>query len=183
MLLHELGHGLAALALTEGDVSIRMRGAGLAGGTASYDGAHLRGRRSEVLIAAAGSAVSLVAAGVLWLALLNTDSFSLVITAGALTATMQFVTSALPVRYGAGLGGPADSDGRVIWRVLTGAPPGGLEREMRKLGEPERPVRPIFVVLLVLIGVLALLLDLWLALALGVLFGLAAVSQRRDTGR
>jgi hypothetical protein len=23
--------------------------------------------------------------------------------------------------HGAGLGGPADSDGRVIWRVLTGA--------------------------------------------------------------
>jgi hypothetical protein len=43
---------------------------------------------------------------------------------GASAASLQFVFSALPVRYGRGLGGPADSDGRAIWRMLTGAPPG-----------------------------------------------------------
>jgi hypothetical protein len=40
-----------------------------------------------------------------------------------------------------------DSDGRVIWRILTGAPPGGIERELRRQGEPEPGARPVFVVL------------------------------------
>ena len=64
------------------------------------------------------------------------------------------------------LGGPADSDGRVIWRVLTGAPPGGIERELRRVGEPERAARPVFVVLLVLVAVLAVVMDPVLGLAL-----------------
>jgi hypothetical protein len=89
----------------------------------------------------------------------------------------------LPVRYGAGLGGPADSDGRVIWRVLTGSPPGGVERELRRLGEPERVAHPVAVVLLVLIAALAFLLEPRLAVGLAVLLGLAFLLQQREARR
>jgi hypothetical protein len=100
--------------------------------------------------------------------------------AGAFVATLHFVTSALPLRYGAGLGGPNDTDGRVIWRVLTGAPPGGIERELRRLGKPERAAHPLFVVLLVPIVVLSFVIDPLLGLGLVGIFGLAALMQRTD---
>jgi hypothetical protein len=176
--IHELGHGLAALAVTDGEVSIRLRTLGLAGGFATYDSSRLRRASSEALIAAAGPAASLVAAVVLWYAWLGTNDGSVILAAGAAGATFQFVATAIPVHYGAGLGGPAESDGRVIWRVLTGAPPGGIERELRRLQEPERAVRPLFAGLLVLIGVLALALNPVLAVALVITFGLAALMQR-----
>jgi hypothetical protein len=102
---------------------------------------------------------------------------------GAWVATLQFVTSALPRRYGAGLGGPADSDGRVIWRVLTGAPPGGIERELRRVGERERAMRPAFVAPLVLIGALVVWVDPTVVLWLAGLFGAAILLQRSDTRR
>jgi len=42
VLLHELGHALAAMALTDGEVSIQMRGAGMFGGSATYEDARIR---------------------------------------------------------------------------------------------------------------------------------------------
>jgi hypothetical protein len=120
---------------------------------------------------------------VLWLAWLGSGSDSLVtlVGGGAWVATLQFVTSALPLRYGAGLGGPADSDGRVIWRVLTGAPPGGVERELRRLGKREPAVRPAFVAVFGLVGVVGLWLDPVIVLWLAGLFGAAILLQRSDT--
>jgi hypothetical protein len=185
VLLHEAAHAFAALALTDGDVSISMRGAGLLGGSASYEPASLRHRRDEAWIAAAGPAATLLAAAVLWLAWLGSgsDSLTTVVGVGATVATAQFVTSALPLHYGAGLGGPADSDGRVIWRVLTGAPPGGIERELRRAGERERVIRPAFAVVLGLVGVVGLWVDPVIVLLLAGLFGAAALLQWSDPRR
>lgn len=181
VLLHELGHVAAAMALSDGEVELELHAGGLFGGTVSFDPARIRRARSEAWIAAAGPAVTLAVALVLWLAWLGSEADSLVtlLGAGAFSATLQFVTTAVPLRYGAGLGGPADSDGRVIWRVLTGAPPGGLERELRRQGEPEPGARPAFVVLLAVAGVLALLADPWLLAGLAALFGLAMLLQRK----
>jgi hypothetical protein len=124
VLLHEAAHACAALALTDGEVSISMRGAGVLGGSVSYQPASLRHPHDEAWIAAAGPAATFLAATVLWVAWLGSgsDSLTTVVGVGASIATTQFVTSALPLRYGAGVGGPGDSDGRVIWRDLTGAP-------------------------------------------------------------
>jgi hypothetical protein len=183
VLLHEAAHAFAALALTDGEVSISLRGAGILGGSASFDSSTLRHPRSEAWIAAAGPAATFLAATVLWLACLGSGSDSLVtlVGGGAWVATLQFVTSALPLRYGAGLGGPADSDGRVIWRVLTGAPPGGVERELRRLGKREPAVRPAFVAVFGLVGVVGLWLDRVIVLWLAGLFGAAILLQRSDT--
>jgi hypothetical protein len=156
-----------------------MRGAGLFGGAVHYEPAALRHGRGEAWIAAAGPAVTLVAAVILWVAWRDSGAESLVtvLGAGAFSATLQLFTSVVPFRYGAGLGGPADSDGRVIWRVLTGAPPGGIERELRRASEPEPAARPIFVVLLVAIGALCFAMDPMLGLALIGLFGAGAFLQ------
>ncbi len=185
VLLHEAAHAFAALALTDGEVSIHMRGAGLLGGSATYEPESLRHRRDEAWIAAAGPAATLVCAAVLWLAWLGSGSDSLVtvLGVGAGAATLMFGTSALPLRYGAGLGGPADSDGRVIWRVLMGTPSGGLERELRRVGEPERAMRPAFVALLVICGALGLWVDPTVVLWLAGLFGAAVLLQRSDMRR
>jgi hypothetical protein len=184
VLLHELGHALTAMALTDGGVSVELRKAGLMGGAATYDG-ELRYRRAEAWIAAAGPAVSLAVAAVLWFAWVKSgaDSVVTLLGAGALGATFQFFTSALPLRYGAGLGGPADSDGRVIWRVLTGAPPGGIDRELRGLGEPERIAHPVALVLIVLVAALAFVLEPMLAVGLAFLFGVAFLLQLSEARR
>jgi hypothetical protein len=181
VLLHELGHAFAAMALTDGEVEIDMRGAGVLGGSVSYEPARIRRPRDEAWIAAAGPAVTLVAAAVLWLAWLGSgaDSLVTILGAGAFTATLQLAISALPFRYGAGLGGPADSDGRAIWRILRGAPPGGLERELRRQGEPEPAARPVFVLVLVAVGAIALLVDPWLVAGLAAVFGAATLMQRK----
>ena len=183
VLLHEAAYAFAALALSDGEVSISMRGAGLLGGSATYEPASLRHARHEAWIAAAGPAATLLVAAVLWFAWFGSgsDSIMTVIGVGATVASAQFVTSALPLRYGAGLGGPADSDGRVIWRVLTGAPPGGIERELRRAGERERVIRPAFAVVLGLVGVVAVWVDPVIVLWLAVLFGAAVLLQRSDT--
>jgi hypothetical protein len=183
VLLHELGHGLAALALTDGDVSLKLSRFGLVGGAAAYEPERLRRPRAEAWIAAAGPAVTLAAALALGAAWLGADAGfgAAVLRAGALAAALQLLVSILPVRYGAGLGG-GESDGRVIWRVLTGAPPGGIEREERLLGEPERAVRPAFAALLAVAGALALLVDPWLCAGLAAMFGAAVLLQRKDVG-
>jgi hypothetical protein len=185
VLLHELGHALAAILLTDGDVELDVRGAGVLGGKVTYEASRIRRPRDEAWIAAAGPAVSLVLAVVLWLAWLGSGATSLVtiVGAGAFSATLQFFTSALPLRYGAGLGGPADSDGRVIWRVLTGAPPGGIERELRRAGEPEPVIRPRSLAALVLVFLLAVLVSPGLALTLVVMLAVGALLQRYEARR
>jgi hypothetical protein len=178
VVLHEAGHAFVALALTDGEVSMHMRGGGMLGGSVTYEESTLRRARDAAWIAAAGPAVTLAVAVVLWNVGLATG-LGMVAWTGALLATVQFFTTALPLRYGAGLGGPADSDGRVIWRVLTGAPPGGIERELRHVGEPERAARPVFVFVLVAVGVLAVVLDPVMGAALVGLFGSAAILQSK----
>ena len=182
VVLHEAGHAVAAVALTDGEVSISLHGAGVLGGSVTYDPATLRRARGEAWIAAAGPAVTLVAAVVLWTAWLGSgaSTFVTVIGAGAWVATLQLACSALPIRYGAGLGGPGDSDGRVIWRVLTGEPPGGIDRELRRIGKPERAARPVFVLVLVPIVGISLWVEPVTALWLAGLFGLAVLMQKTD---
>lgn len=180
VVLHEVAHGLAALALTRGPVSIELHRGGLSGGSAIYEPDRRRHARAEALIAAAGPAVSLLAAVVLWAAWIGEGPgfVQRVLGVGAAVATGQFLLSALPLRYGAGLGPPSDSDGRVIWRVLTGAPPGGIERELERSLKPERAARPVFVVLLALAGVLAFMVDPVSGVALTVVFAGALFLQR-----
>lgn len=148
-------------------------------GECSYDAAALRSPRAEAWIAAAGPAVSLaLAMGLGWgavasgLDLQGTEIPTNVLLVGSFGALMQFLFSALPIRYGAGLGDRAgESDGRAIWRIVTGAPPGGVAREERRLGRPERAARPAFVVLGLLIAVLAVAVDPPLGAILVAVFG------------
>jgi hypothetical protein len=86
--------------------------------------------------------------------------------------------AALPIRYSAGMGTPTDSDGRAIWRILTGAPPGGLDRELARAGRPEPPMRRGFAVVLAVVAGLILFVDARMVLELAALFGIAAVLQR-----
>jgi hypothetical protein len=190
MLVHELGHALAALAVTDGEVRIGMRStpSGLMVGECTYEPAGLRHPRAEALIAAAGPLVSLLSALVLAFGSLKSGAgtpeggvAAHVLMVGAVTAFLQFVVSALPVRYGAGLGGgAADSDGRAVWRILTGAPPGGVGREERRLGRPERAIRPAFVAPLLVVAALVLIVDPLMVLLLVALFALAWRDQRSD---
>jgi hypothetical protein len=114
-------------------------------GTCTYDATTLRRPRPRAWIAAAGPAASLISAALLWVV----DGAGYVALTGALTGTGIFLFSAIPVRYGAGIGGEAgDSDGLVVWRVLTGGPPGGPAREERRRRGPERAMRPLFMILL-----------------------------------
>jgi hypothetical protein len=185
VLLHELGHALAAILLTDGEVELDVRGAGILGGKVTYESSPIRHSRDEAWIAAAGPAATLVVVLILWIVWFGSGATSLVtiVGAGAFSATLQFFTSALPLRYGAGLGGPADSDGRVIWRVLTGAPPGGIERELQRVGDPEPWIRPGYLATLVVVFLLAILVSPGLALALVVMFGIGALLQRYEARR
>jgi hypothetical protein len=176
-LLHEVGHALAALALTDGEVKIRM-GWWFGFGECTYDASRPRTPRAEAWIAAAGPAVSLGCSVVLiWVVLTRpTGAF---VQVGAVCALLAFLLSALPVRYGPGLGDPgAESDGRAVWRILTGAPPGGVAREQARLERQERAVRPLFAAVLAAALVLALLVDPSIALELVAIFGLAYLAQR-----
>jgi hypothetical protein len=188
VLAHELGHAFAALALTDGEVKIRMR-PGLAIlliGECAYEPRGLRSPRAEAWIAAAGPAVTLLCAVILgWAALEATEGLARtgfgprVLEAGAVCAGLQLLVTAVPMRYGRGLGEDGEeSDGRAVWRILTGAPPGGLAREERRLGRPDRGVPPFAAVVLAAVVALTLYLDPLLAVALAGLFGLAFLLQR-----
>jgi hypothetical protein len=67
----------------------------------------------------------------------------------------------------------------VIWRILTGAPPGGVERELRRIGERERPVRPVFAAVLVIVGIMTVAVDPVLGLLLVGTFAIAGLMQRK----
>ena len=61
-MLHELGRALAAMTLTDGEVGIDMRGAGVLGDRATYEPSRIRHPHGEAWIAAAGPAVTLTVA-------------------------------------------------------------------------------------------------------------------------
>jgi hypothetical protein len=181
-LLHELGHGAAALLLTDGEVSIGLERGGLRGGWASYDSARVRRPRDEAWIFAAGPATSLAAAIVLWIAWVAGGSGSIVtvLGAGTVLAAFQFLLSAVPFGYGTGFAhhGVRESDGRAAWRILTGGPP-SVDVEVREPYEDTvKGTRPIFIVVLLLIGVLAFLADPMLAVELAGIFAAAIVWSR-----
>ena len=193
VILHELGHALAALLLTDGRVIVGVGGhrdqlvltagrveLGLSpaiapGGECMLDEGGLRMPKAEAWIAAAGPFASLCAGVVLLAAALNYGG--IVLATGAGVAWLQAVLTAVPIRYGAGIG-PGESDGRAIWRVVTGGPPGGPAREERRLGRPERAVRPWFVAVLALVAVLTALVEPLLLLVLAGLFGVAWLLQK-----
>jgi hypothetical protein len=178
--LHELGHAAAALILTDGDVSIGLNRLGMDGGWASYEPDRLRRPRDEAWILAAGPAASLAVAVALWLIWSGGEESSLVSLTGvgAITATFLFATSALPLRYGRGFGDGGESDGRGVWRILTGGPP-RIDVELREPFEHTvSGTRPVFVVVLGLIVVLTLLVDPLLAVELVALFVVAIIWAR-----
>jgi hypothetical protein len=193
VILHELGHAMAALLLTSGRVAVGVGGnrdqlvltagrldlalspAIAPGGECVVDDGRLRVPKAEAWVAAAGPVASLCLAIVLSLAALGDGG--LVLATGAWVAWLQTLLTGLPLRYGAGVG-PGESDGRAVWRVLTGGPPGGLAREERRLGRPERTARPGYVVALALVAVLTALVEPVLLLVLAGLFGLGWLSQR-----
>jgi hypothetical protein len=198
VLVQEMAHAVVALRLTDGPVivggsrgtSLSVAGAGrlrvelgaslLTGGRCLFDPAGLRVPRGEAWIAAAGPIASLGCCLVLGYTAIaaglgaHDTTLVAILWPGACAACVMFVVTALPIRYGAGLDPRGDSDGRVIWRVLTGTPPGGLERESR----PERTVRPAFSLLLIFIAGLALAANPWLLLVLVGLFAVALLLQR-----
>jgi hypothetical protein len=198
VLVHEMAHAAVALRLTDGpvivggsrDTRLAVAGPGrlrvelgaslLTGGRCVFDPAGLRVPRGEAWIAAAGPIASLGCCLVLGYAAIaaglgvRDTTLVAILGPGACAAGIMFVVTALPIRYGAGLDPRGDSDGRVIWRVLTGAPPGGVERESR----PEREVRPVFALLLIFISGLALAANPWLLLVLVGLFLVALLLQR-----
>jgi hypothetical protein len=185
LVVHELGHAFAALLLTDGEVSIGMRARPMPMGTCTYDPACLRRPRAEAWIMAAGPAASLVAAIALFWGSLEAGlgategAFTHVLLVGSGCALMQFVVTALPVHYGEGIvDGGADSDGRAMWRILTGAPPGGLARAERELGRPQRTMHPVLMVLLAAIFLLTMFVDPTMVLSLAALFGAAWLLQR-----
>jgi hypothetical protein len=186
VLLHELGHALAALALTDGEVGIGLKAhAGMVTGQCTYDATRLRRPRAEAWIAAAGPAVTLVVAIVLWWATLESGflngavrGVTLVLLAGAVSATGQLLLTALPLRYGAGLGvGNTDSDGRVVWRVLTG----GVSGRRQAGDRPERAIHPALALVLVVVLPVAFLADVVLGLFFLLIFANAWRVQRRES--
>ena len=193
VILHELGHALAALLLTDGRVIVGVGGPrdqlfltagrlelGLSpaiapDGECVVEDRGLRTPKAEAWIAAAGPFMSLCAGVVLLAAARNYGG--IVLTTGAGVAWLQAVFTAVPMRYGAG-DGPGESDGWAIWRVVTGGPPGGLAREERRRGRPERAARPWLLAALAVMAVLTALVQPVLLLVLGGLFGFAWVRQR-----
>ena len=204
VLLHELGHAAAGLALTDGRVRVAvgeradqlvleagrlelgMSWSIAPGGECRIDSGEMRTPKAEAWIAAAGPAASLLTAVVLLAASVSAGALdpdtslaarALVIGGGI--ALGQFVLSALPVRYGRGIG-PGESDGRAIWRIVTGAPPGGLVRQLQREARPERVAHPAAVAVIVLIVAFTLFfLDPVLALVTGALFAVAWRSTSR----
>lgn len=197
VLTHELGHAGAALRLTSGPVLIGGPGkaegwvlegdrlqmqlaAGVFfGGRCDYDPQTLLRPRAEAWIAAAGPAVSLLASLVLAvLALVTSGGIAAVLVLGAAGSGSAFLFSALPITHDLGMG-THDSDGRVIWRVLRGSPPGRDHVwDDAVAARPDRIASPVALVALAVCFCLALFLSPGLAFALVALVGSAAVLQR-----
>jgi hypothetical protein len=180
LVLHELGHAVAALHLTRGEIGVHVD---FRGGRCVYDSDRLERPRAEAWIAVAGPAVSLLAAAVITWAALEAEGIArTLLKPGAFASWFLFFTSAIPMRYGAGLRdeGASESDGRAIWRILTGAPPGDLAREERRLGRPERQVHPLLAVAGLAVLLLAFVVDAALGAMLAAIFGVAWLFQLSD---
>jgi hypothetical protein len=101
-----------------------------------------------------------------------------ILVAGAIVAAVHVFFSGIPMRYGLGSGSPgADSDGRAAWRIATGGVGPQPALTYGRSGD-EPAVRPLFLVVLGLVAVLAFLVDVGLGLALVAIFGLAWLLQR-----
>jgi hypothetical protein len=109
------------------------------------------------------------------------ETADLLLEAGAAGAATLLVITAVPMRYGPGLAPfGSESDGRAVWRILTGAPPGGLAREEARLGRRERPIAPAAAIALAVVAALTALVDPLLLVALAGIFGLAFLLQRSE---
>lgn len=197
VLVHELGHAAVALRLTSGPVLVGGPGkaagwvlegdrlqmqlaAGMFfGGRCDYDPQTLLRPRAEAWIAAAGPVASLLASLVLAvLALGTSEPIAAVLVLGAVGSGSGFLLTALPITYELGMG-TQDSDGRVIWRVLRGRPPGRDHVwDDTVAARPDRIASPVALVALAVCFCLALIVSPGLALAFVALFGSAAVLQR-----
>jgi peptidase M50-like protein len=192
---HEAAHALTALEVTTGRVAVIVGGGpnaiefergrwvfqltpwAIAGGQCMYEPETLRSPRDEARIAAAGPLASLAIALVLAVIAVTAKPFAatlaVVLMLGGTSAFVQFLLSALPLRYGAGLTAEGDSDGLAVWRILTGSF-GPSPRTS------ERAAHPVFLVLLALLGVLAVLTGPGIALVLGATFVGAWLLQRSE---
>ena len=203
--VHELGHALAALVLTDGRVaiglghpssgdSLRIARTDLrlslrscfAGGWASYDPERLWRGRHEAWIALAGPVSSFLAGVVLTaLALTMADAhptFAGILLIGGAGACGHGAFTGLPIRYAAGSGAAgAESDGMAAWRILTGGVGRSPEIRYGRSSPSEPAMSPVLAVLL---GVIVVGTLVFLSVPLGLLvIGLFAVAwafQRSD---
>ena len=136
----------------------QQRGIGVSG-FCTYEPATLRRARAEAWIAAAGPAASLACSVALFVGAVESGlgmpergAMTTVLLVGAFCAFVHFVLSALPIRYGSGLGETGEeSDGRAIWRILSGAPPGGPSAPAP---QPDTAARTPFLAVLAVVFVL-----------------------------
>ena len=167
--LHELGHLLCARELGARRTSIRLQALPLPHGIFTFDESELRRPRDAAWVAAAGPLTTLACCSAL--ATGAVAAGSQVLTVAALEPSGGFLLSAIPLRYGGG----SESDGRAVWRILTGSVRRG---EVVEESPHERIIRPVYALLLGGAGVLAVLADPLLALGLVGLFGAAFLLQR-----
>jgi len=202
VLWHELGHGVAALALTRGRVQttvgaddgplwfsigrlhVVMGLLPFVSGGCSYDPDTLFRGRHEALIAAGGPLASAIAAvALMGLALVlgpADELFTRVLVVFAATAALHTSMSLLPTRYALGSGAAgSESDGLAIWRILTGGT-GRLPALTYGRATPtESAAHPVFAVVLLLIACLAFFLSPGLGVVVAV-FGVAWWVQTSD---
>lgn len=197
VLSHELGHAGAALLLTRGAVGVVVgrpdRPTFTLGrvvfalslwadsGFCVHEHPPRRARRSLMLILAAGPLASLALAIGLsaWAlqVLPSSSTLAHVLITGASGAWWGLLVTALPLNYSASVGG-GESDGRSLWRLLTGAPQSS--RFVEPGSSSERPeTRPAFVVALGGAALLALAVEVELAIAL---VGIVVLAWREQRG-
>lgn len=201
VLLHELAHVAAALKLTTGKVTVSSSpgedGPALVGdrlelelspwilfgmGRCAFDADTITRRRAEAWVAAAGPVASLLGAIALTVVAVSLEGAAAQwVIMGAVWSGVGCVGTAVPIAYGRGFQGVSDSDGRVVWRVLAGRPPGRdpVWDDSKRLAEP-RHASPVALVAMGACAALALVVGFDLFLALVGLFGVALYLQRLE---
>jgi hypothetical protein len=165
VLAHELGHAAVALTVTRSPVLVQLgrtadrgprlnvgrltivfSGLGLAGGRCVHGG--WLTRREAALLGLAGPAVNLVAGAVLLAAAIAVGhpghGAGLIWLGGAVASLQAGVVNLVPFHTGREV-----SDGALIYQALTGRTAPGAR-------PPERQLRPFFIVLLAIVGVLVI---------------------------
>ena len=197
-LAHELGHAACALELGAeealvtigtgprvariplGRVTIELRLVAIAGGTCQYDGDSLRRARADAWVAAAGPLATLFCLSLLATSLFATEYGSLLwqlLAGGAIYALLMFLVTAIPVTYGSGLKHFGDeSDGRAVWRILTGSVRRG--RVVEASPARDRVARRAFVVVALVVAGVAFAVAPASGAALLLVLGLAYLLQR-----